>query len=145
MNNLNLLGQLTAPTTVGSGVLLGCLFVAYIVFFVAIFKSLVIFGTILQDHYDDLDDRKRRQSDSEDIKPDSELDKLVRLSLYLLRGLRLIRRDNKLNLGHDRPLKLIGGIKTLKVSHFLDKVLNIFSGRGIHKSKNAAKQPNEKS
>ena len=69
MNNLNLLGQLTAPTTVGSGVLLG---VGFVFFIIGLLVSLIL-------------QLRRRQNDDDD----SELQLLLSQYLAASQGLRL--------------------------------------------------------
>jgi hypothetical protein len=163
LNHPTAIAELTTPIGIGSGVLLGCLFVAYICFFVACFKALMIFGTIIYDHYEDLDDREKRQSNGKNVKPDSVAHQSVGLFRQLIRY--QIRIFGKANIEGDS-----GQIKKLVImlrgNIFMNKLLNL-SCRGIgkkflnfwviriilkfacffkcHKSSDVAKRPNEKS
>jgi hypothetical protein len=103
MQNENLLGLLTAPTPVGSGVLLGIVVIGNTIVIILCLRAAVEFGAILKKHDDDLDNRKNGNGDGENVKPASEPSKLDcllheprRLLLKFVGGLgRLIGKSDK--------------------------------------------------
>jgi len=93
MNDSNLLGQLTAPTTVGSGALLGCFLVILIILLVA---DLACLFSLLRFEYKNY--RQRNQGCREKENAD-----------------RKINHPLGLNLGVFGKANLQGGIRTLKL------------------------------
>ena len=60
-------------------VLASLLAVAYFIFFWAVFTALMIFGTIIHECYEDLDDSERRKNNRENINSDGEPEKSISL------------------------------------------------------------------
>jgi hypothetical protein len=156
---VNRVAELTWPTAVGSGVLLGCLVVAYIGFFISCFVALVIFGTIIKDHYEDLNGTEKRENDGKNIQSDGEPNQSPSLDIKLLRQ-NLLRVGNGDKIAHQSPHQLAGRgqmistMTRLRISYvkqlFYGMVFPLlhldFCWRELtHKSNSVAKQPNEKS
>jgi hypothetical protein len=87
--------------------------------------------------------REYEQSHGKPYKSPIEDDKLTGITLKYLRRLGLLISKHKLNPSHDGTLKSVGSRSTSIRFHFLDKILNLGSGRVFHKSKNGAKMPND--
>ena len=138
---------MTAILAVGSSAVLGCLIVIYICFFASCFVALVVFGTIIQEHDADLNERETCQHNGKNIKSDGELDELVGLPLQSpARNLgELTGRDGNLGLldgnqSRSRDYRCLSGKAVNLLFRASYPILKLI---GCHKIKTVAKQPND--